>query len=75
MTSPRVGRRGGWGGGFEYLSRVLVDCDVDDAVVVAALLQDGLLDGEVPVLPDLPENKIICERRVTNETEASEALT
>lgn len=39
-----------------YLSGVLVHCDVDNTVIVVALLQNGLVDGQVPALPDLPEH-------------------
>lgn len=42
-----------------YLAGVLVYSNVDDAIVVAALLQDGLMDGQIPVLANLPEKKHI----------------
>jgi hypothetical protein len=40
-----------------YLAGILVHCDVDDPVVVVALLQDGFVDGQVPILPHLPEGE------------------
>lgn len=55
-----------WRSLSSYLPGVLVHCNVDDAVVVTALFQDGLLDDLVPVLAHLPVESRHGERDRNN---------
>lgn len=57
----------------DYLSGVLVNGNVDDAVVVTALVQDGLMDGEIPVISNLPVSTRVQTSQENGERQYLEA--